>query len=92
VREAPGAHEGPIVSVDLFYENGRPQRPPGAIAVEMEAATLFALGGSAGVPVGCVLAVSDVFTPSGARQRIDDHHLQESVLRMGAAAMRAIAG
>jgi uridine phosphorylase len=92
VREAPAAREGTILTVDLFYEDGRPQRPPGAIAVEMEAATLFAVGAAAGVPVGCVLAVSDLFTAAGERRRIDDERLYEAAIEMGAAAARALAG
>ncbi|HXW59896.1 MAG TPA: hypothetical protein VEJ23_10515, partial [Solirubrobacteraceae bacterium] len=44
-------------------------RAAGALAVEMESATLFALGARAGVAVACVLAVSDTFDASGARTR-----------------------
>ena len=94
VRCAPGAHAGTIVSVDLFYE--RPGERPGkrrvheALAVEMEAAALFALGAGADVPVACVLAVSDTFLQSGARRRIDDDSLRTAGERMGAVAAAAI--
>jgi DeoD family purine-nucleoside phosphorylase len=59
-----------VVSTDLFYEHDsereRTWRAAGAVAVEMEAATLFAVGARAGVSVGCVLTVSDVI-PAAAR-------------------------
>ncbi|HXR28841.1 MAG TPA: hypothetical protein VN772_04625 [Solirubrobacteraceae bacterium] len=87
---APGAHRGAIVSVDLFYENGRPGQGHQALAVEMEAAALFAVGSAAQVPVACVLAVSDTFDAGGARHRIDDHSLLAAAERMGAAAIAAL--
>jgi DeoD family purine-nucleoside phosphorylase len=90
IREAPSAHAGTIVSVDLFYDTRR--RDDGeALAVEMEAATLFAVGAAAGVPVACVLAVSDTFDSAGARQRIDELSLLSAAERMGAAAIAAVA-
>jgi uridine phosphorylase len=56
-------HEGRIVSTDLFYERDSTRnanwQAEGALAVEMEAATLFALGANTGVQVACLLAVSD---------------------------------
>src|SRR3977135_4411121 len=61
IREAPGARSGPVVSVDLFYDDGRRPVAPDALAIEMEAAALLALGESAGIQVACVLAVSDTF-------------------------------
>jgi uridine phosphorylase len=91
MRHAPAAHVGTIVSVDLFYESGRRGDGRDALAVEMEAAALFAVGAAAGVPVACVLAVSDTFDPSGARQHIDDHALLAAAERMGAAAIAALA-
>src|SRR4051812_30639364 len=64
LADAPGARDGAVVSVDLFYDKGGPvasagAAAAGALAVEMEAATLFAIGRAAGVPVGCALVVSD---------------------------------
>jgi uridine phosphorylase len=91
IREAPSAHAGTIVSVDLFYDTRRRDDPDEVLAVEMEAATLFAVGASAGVPVACVLAVSDTFDSSGARQRIDEPSLLSAAERMGAAAIAAVA-
>jgi uridine phosphorylase len=90
LREAPDASIGAIVSVDLFYDSGRPRGAEDALAVEMEAATMFAVGSRAGVPVGCVLAVSDTFDSSGARERIDDQRLLSAAERMGAAAVGAL--
>lgn len=90
-RHAPGAHEGAVVSVDLFYDSGNPSDGhDDALAVEMEAATLFAVGARAGVPVACLLAVSDTFTADSGRHRIDEHTLLASAERMGAAAIAAL--
>jgi uridine phosphorylase len=67
------------------------RRAQPALAVEMEAAALFALGAAAQVAVACVLAVSDVFDRGGARQRIDDGALLAAAERMGALAVGALA-
>ena len=100
VRTAPGAHAGPVVSVDLFYEPAPPSEPepparerddpPGALAVEMESAALFAVGARAGVPVACLLVVSDTFDATGARTRIDERPLLTAAEAMGAAAVAAL--
>ena len=90
LRHAPGAREGAVVSVDLFYDDGRPPQAQDALAVEMEAATLFAVGNAASVPVACVLTVSDTFDADGTRRRIDDAVLLESAERMGGAAIAAL--
>jgi uridine phosphorylase len=85
------AHAGAVVSVDLFYDDVRPSdAATDAIAIEMEAATLFAVGARAGIPVGCVLAVSDTFDTRGARTRIDDHALLAAAEAMGAVAVAAL--
>ena len=92
-----------VVSTDLFYESedgtendAGPPRPRaeawrsrGAVAVEMEAATLFTLGRRLGVATACVLAVSDTFT-DGERRRIGDEDLAEAAARMGSAAAAAL--
>jgi uridine phosphorylase len=87
-----------IVTTDLFYDTGAEGPPParaeawlsrGAVAVEMEAATLFALGSSLGVATACLLAVSDTFE-GGRRQRIDDEGLADAAARMGSAAAAAL--
>jgi len=86
----PSAHVGTVVSVDLFYEPRGPSRDSGALAVEMEAAALFAVGAAAGVPVACVLAVTDTFDADGARSRIEDHDLLAAAERMGTGAVAAL--
>jgi len=87
---------GPIVSTDLFYDPSSPApearwHEAGALAVEMEAASLFALGAIHDVAVGCLLAVSDVFPAPGTRERISDEQLLGTAERMGAAAVAALA-
>jgi uridine phosphorylase len=91
VRSAPQAHCGAIVSVDLFYDDGSPRyRPADALAIEMEAAALFALGGAKDVPVACVLTVTDTFDARGARTRIGGDALRAAAERMGAVALAAL--
>jgi uridine phosphorylase len=91
-----------IVSTDLFYDagsedNGVPAgradawRRRGAVAAEMEAATLFTLGRRLGLATACVLAVSDTFS-AGRRQRIADDELAAAAQRMGAIAAAALQG
>jgi DeoD family purine-nucleoside phosphorylase len=88
-------YEGRIVSTDLFYDpnpaRGDEWSKGGAIAVEMEAASLFAVGRATGVQVGCLLVVSDTFDGDGARTHIDDEALLPAVEAMGSAAAAALA-
>jgi DeoD family purine-nucleoside phosphorylase len=93
---APQARVGTVVSSDLFYEIGEPRfaawHEAGALAVEMEAATLFALGALRGVAVGCAVAVSDLVSGEQQRERIDAEELEAAGLavgRLGAAALGA---
>jgi uridine phosphorylase len=90
VQAAPGARAGAVASVDLFYDREAPAFPREALAVEMEAATLFAIGAWAPVAVGCVLVVSDTFTADGERRRIEDRALHDAAERMGEVAARAL--
>ena len=79
------------MSVDLFYETGSPgDGREDALAVEMEAATLFALGELRGAQVACALVVSDTFDASGARARITEEALLAAAERMGAVALAAL--
>jgi uridine phosphorylase len=97
--ESAGAER--IVSTDLFYgresaENVGPTRVAawrsrGAVAVEMEAATLFTLGAGLAVATGCVLAVSDTFV-EGRRRRIGDEEIAAAAKRMGTVAATALQG
>jgi uridine phosphorylase len=86
----PGAPVGTVLSVDLFYDDGRLPEAKDALAVEMEAATMFALGGRLQMAVACVLAVSDTFDAHGRRSRIDEHALSEAAERMGRTALAAL--
>jgi DeoD family purine-nucleoside phosphorylase len=91
-----------VVSTDLFYEPNRTQtrerdwRATGAAAVEMEAATLFALGAHLGIPVACVLTVSDLLpdderaSAPPSRTHIDDEALLAAAERMGRLALDAL--
>jgi DeoD family purine-nucleoside phosphorylase len=84
-------HAGAIVSVDLFYDDSRSSdHPADALAIEMEAAALFAVGAGASVPVACLLVVSDTFDAFGARTRIDDDSLLVAGEAMGAVAVAAL--
>jgi DeoD family purine-nucleoside phosphorylase len=71
-----GATAATVVSTDLFYEPSGDREcewlAAGALAVEMEAAALFAVGAQAGVPVACALTVSDAFPsdPGIAAERL----------------------
>ena len=88
-----GTARGPVVSTDLFYDgrDGEEQdwREQGARAVEMEAATLFALAARRGFSAGAVLIVSDVLSPQ--RTRIDADVLADAELRLGRVAIAALA-
>jgi DeoD family purine-nucleoside phosphorylase len=89
-REAgPGATAGTIVSTDLFYR-GDGLSTEGAIAIEMEAATLFRLAELLDVRAGCLLAVSDVRVTE--HERIADDALPEAAERLGRAAAAALLG
>jgi uridine phosphorylase len=89
-EHAPHAVAGAVVTVDLFYERGPIGGGHDALAVEMEAAALFALGALESVPVGCILTVSDTFDDAGERRRIEDHDLHEAVERAARAALAAL--
>jgi uridine phosphorylase len=82
-----GARTGPVASSDLFYERDHDRaggwRAAGALAIEMEAATLLRVGELRGIRVGCVLAVSDVFDAAGKRHRIDAEALLKATERLG---------
>jgi nucleoside phosphorylase len=60
------------------------------VAVEMEAAALFAKGAAASVPVACLLAVSDTFDARGARVHIDDKALLSAAETMGRVAIATL--
>jgi purine-nucleoside phosphorylase len=82
---------GLIVSADLFYDPdaGRPDRwrAAGALAVEMEAATLFAVAARHGLPAACLLVVSDIVD---TRERIGPDELLAAEETMGRVALAAL--
>jgi uridine phosphorylase len=94
-----GGARSRIATADLFYEADGGSDSPGsradgwrgrgAVAVEMEAATIFTLGRLLGVATACLLAVSDTFE-GGERHRIGDEQLAEAVEAMGALASGAL--
>jgi DeoD family purine-nucleoside phosphorylase len=95
LRAAAGANagNGPIVSTDLFHDGPAREedgwRALGALAVEMEAATLFALAARRDFQAGALLVVSDLLVPE--RRRIEAEALLAAELKLGAAALRALA-
>jgi uridine phosphorylase len=90
LQAAPSAQAGTVVSVDLFYESAGQRETHDALAVEMEAATLFAVGAAEKVAVACVLVVSDTFDANGARERIEDATMLSAAETMGAVAIAAL--
>jgi nucleoside phosphorylase len=58
----------------------------------MEAAALFAVGAHAGIPVGCVLAVSNARgeNPEALQEHIDDDTLLAAAEAMGRLALSAL--
>lgn len=88
-----GARAGAVYTTDLFYDPaGRHADPAetadGALAIEMEAATVLQLGALRGVPAGCVLAVSDLLGPQ--RGRIAPEAMEQAALRIGRIALAAL--
>jgi DeoD family purine-nucleoside phosphorylase len=86
------AHVGPVASTDLF-DDGRGEPTDnwlaaGALAVEMETATLFALGHKRDLQAASVLIVSDVLLPY--RIRITVEELRAAERRIGELAVRAL--
>jgi uridine phosphorylase len=83
---------GPIVSTDLFYDDRDGQEDnwlaAGALAVEMESATLFALAARRQLEAASLLLVTDVLRPQ--RVRIDPAALQAGERRLGELAVGAL--
>ena len=88
---APDAARGLVVSSDLFYDPdpGRAAAwaAEGALAVEMEAATLLAVAALRGVAAACVLAVSDVVAD---RTRIAAEELEAAEAELGRVGLAAL--
>jgi len=92
LQERLQAPAGMIVSSDLFYDpfpaRADEWRAAGAVAVEMEAATLFALAARHGFAAACVCVVSDIVP---TRERIGDEALFAAEEEMGRVALAALA-
>ena len=92
LRAAAGAPDLVAVTSDLFYDTPAGAEADwaaaGAEVVEMEAATLFALGARRGLTTGCLLIVSDLLLP--ARRRIEASALETAETRLGEIAVRAL--
>jgi DeoD family purine-nucleoside phosphorylase len=86
------AQAGLVASTDLFYDDrGDPERAwlaAGALAVEMETATLFSLASRRELEAASLLIVSDVLFP--ARRRISPDALREAEHRVGDLALSAL--
>jgi uridine phosphorylase len=92
---AAAGRAGIIATTDVFYDRdptrAREWVQAGAVAVEMEAATLFRVAELRGIRAGCVLAVSDTLTPSPpTRARLDADGLAEAGHAVGRAAATAL--
>ena len=87
-----GIADGPVVSTDLFYDAADRHADwlsAGALAVEMEAATIFTIAARKDVEAGCALVVSD--TLYDGFQRIGEQALHEAELALGQLAIAALA-
>ena len=89
---AAGARPATIVSSDLFYDprdEAAGWTGQGALAVEMEAATVLQIAARRGVSAACVLGVSDVPSSDGSR-RMDPDELEQLGVRVGEAGYAAL--
>jgi uridine phosphorylase len=84
---------GTVASTDLFYDSPDGQERgwarAGALAVEMESATLFALAARRGLQAASLLIVSDLLFP--ARVRIETEALRAAEQRIGELAVLGLA-
>jgi uridine phosphorylase len=90
---AAGARPVTIASSDLFYDPREGAATAwterGAVAVDMEAATIFRIAARRGVAAACVLGVSDVAAANGAG-RISQGEMAELGVRIGEAGYAAV--
>jgi uridine phosphorylase len=90
---AAGARPATIATSDLFYDprDGAAAGwiEQGALAVEMEAATIFQIAACRGVSAACVLGVSDVPSSNGSR-RMGQDELEQLGVRVGEAGYAAL--
>jgi DeoD family purine-nucleoside phosphorylase len=91
LASAAGVQSEAIVTHDVFYDpvdRVAEWTALGAVAVEMEAATIFTACAARGVRAACVLGVSDTLV--GDRDRIDHDGLVAIGERLGAVAVEAL--
>lgn len=90
---AAGARPATVVSSDLFYDPRESASVDwierGAVAVEMEAATLMQVARRRGVQAACVLGVTDVPGANGSR-RASAEEIEAIGLRLGEAGYAAV--
>jgi uridine phosphorylase len=91
---AAGARPGTVVSSDLFYDPREGASAEwverGALAVEMEAATILQVAARRGVAAACVLGVTDVPSTNGA-VRAERERIEAIGLSVGEAGYAAVA-
>ncbi|MBJ7332327.1 MAG: hypothetical protein JHC95_20690 [Solirubrobacteraceae bacterium] len=96
LRAAAGAdgQTGTVATTDLFYDPDATRAEAwarsGALAIEMEAATVLQVSSRRGIPAGVLLAVTDTFTAGGERSRIDEDGLLRAGERLGDVAAAAL--
>jgi len=92
VASATATHAGPVASTDLFYDTPPEEQEQwlaaGALAVEMEAATLFAVARRRSLQAAALLLVSDLVFPE--RVRISEEALRDGERRLGQVALSAL--
>jgi DeoD family purine-nucleoside phosphorylase len=88
-----GARAATVVTTDLFYDPREELpdawRAAGAHAIEMETAAIFAVARRSGVRAACLLAVTDQL--SNGRVRMEQEQIEEVGVRLGVAALNALA-
>jgi DeoD family purine-nucleoside phosphorylase len=88
-------HDGAIATVDLFYDPDGDARyarlvEGGALAIEMEAAAIYAVGTRRGVPACCLVAVTDELWDDGERKRLSHDEIVELGEVLGAVGVAAV--
>jgi DeoD family purine-nucleoside phosphorylase len=88
-------HDGSIATVDLFYDPDGDARHAklvagGALAIEMEAATIYGVGARHSIPTACLLAVTDELWDDGARKRLTHDEIAELGVALGAVGVAAV--
>jgi uridine phosphorylase len=89
------SHVGPSATVDLFYDPDADERQArlvgdGALTLEMEAASVFAVGARREIPCACLLAVTDTLYEDDGRERLTHDQITELGELLGAVAVGAV--